>query len=290
MKQLIIIVSVVAMTALFGLWINPPGATVAGWPALPVVFLAIYAVQAAGFAHAVRYNTEHFYDLTGSVSFIGAIAVAAWLTQPLSTQSMLLAAMVVIWALRLGSFLFLRVKEVGEDQRFRQIKISKARFAVVWTLQGLWVSLTSCAALTAVLVNKPIAAVTPLAAVVLCVGAVIWLIGFSTEVVADRQKAAFRRDPINQGKFIRTGLWARSRHPNYWGEMVLWVGVAVTASPALEGAQWLVWVSPVFVYLLLTRLSGIPTLVRRAEQTWGADSDYQHYVQNTPRLLPKVFG
>jgi len=278
------------MTALFGLWINPPGATVAGWPALPVVFLAIYAVQAAGFAHAVRYNTEHFYDLTGSVSFIGAIAVAAWLTQPLSTQSILLAAMVVIWALRLGSFLFLRVKEVGEDQRFRQIKISKARFAVVWTLQGLWVSLTSCAALTAVLVNKPIAAVTPLAAVVLCVGAVIWLIGFSTEVVADRQKAAFRRDPINQGKFIRTGLWARSRHPNYWGEMVLWVGVAVTASPALEGAQWLVWVSPVFVYLLLTRLSGIPTLVRRAEQTWGADSDYQHYVQNTPRLLPKVFG
>lgn len=290
MKQLIMIVLLIMLTTLFGVLISPPVATIGGWPALAVVFLAIYAVQAIGFVHAVRYNTEHYYDLTGSLSFIGAIVTAGFVAQPLSIQGGLLLFMVIVWALRLGSFLFSRVREVGEDQRFRKIKTSKPRFALVWTLQGLWVALTSCAALTAVLAGKSLSEMSIMECVVLGLGGSFWVFGLLTEVIADRQKTAFRRDPANAGRFIQTGLWSRSRHPNYWGEMVLWLGVAITASPALEGLQWLVWISPVFVYLLLTRVSGIPTLVQRAERTWGNDAGYQHYVATTPRLLPKILG
>jgi len=289
-KQMFIIGIVITLTILFGVWVNPPSATVGEWPVLPIIFSAVYVVQAIGFTHAVRHNTEHFYDITGSVSFIGAIGAAAILAQSLSLQGGLLLFMVVMWALRLGSFLFTRVTEVGEDQRFRKIKRSKLRFALVWTLQGLWVSLTSSAALTALLVAKPIATLSPAASIVVWVGVAVWLIGFLTEVIADRQKATFRRNSANAGKFIQTGLWSRSRHPNYLGEIVLWIGVAITASPALEGAQWLVWVSPLFVYLLLTRLSGIPTLALRAQQRWGDDPDYLRYMDTTPRLLPKIFG
>jgi steroid 5-alpha reductase family enzyme len=254
------------------------------------VFLIIYVVQGVGFTHAVYRNTEHFYDLTGSLSFIGASIAAASLAQPLSMHGLVVLAMVIIWALRLGSFLFVRVREVGEDQRFRQIKTSKSRFALVWTLQGLWVSLTSCAALTAALAAKPMSTLSPMAFAAIALGTSVWLLGFVIEVVADRQKASFRRDPANAGQFIQTGLWHRSRHPNYWGEIMLWLGVAITASPALQGLQWLVWISPLFVYLLLTRVSGIPTLEKRAKQMWGSDPDYHRYVAATPRLFPKLFG
>jgi len=288
-KRIMIIISVVLLTVLFGVLVNPPSAAVGGVPALALVFLVVFGIQGIGFVHAVINDTEHFYDLIGSLSFMGSIIAAAIISASLTLQGVLLVLMVMIWACRLGSFLFIRVKEVGEDQRFRKIKASKLRFAVVWTLQGLWVSITSCAALVAVVGGKPLDELNLMGQVTIGLGVAVWLLGFTTEVIADRQKAMFRRDPSNKGAFIKTGLWARSRHPNYWGEMVLWAGVAIVASPALVGVQWLVWISPIFVYLLLTRLSGIPTLVQRAESTWGDDPEYRQYVANTPRLMPKFF-
>jgi steroid 5-alpha reductase family enzyme len=102
--------------------------------------------------------------------------------------------------------------------------------------------------------------------------------------VADRQKSAFRSDPANAGRFISSGLWAWSRHPNYFGEIVLWVGVALIALPVLSGWQHVTLVSPLFVYLLLTRISGIPPLERRAEEKWGDDPAYRAYVERTPVL------
>ena len=115
-----------------------------------------------------------------------------------------------------------------------------------------------------------------------------WLVGFTVEVVADRQKSQFRADPRNEGSFISTGLWARSRHPNYFGEILLWSGIAVMAVPYLSGTQWVVLLSPLFVYGLLTRVSGIPTLARRGRQLWGDDPAYQSYLAQTPRLIPRL--
>jgi steroid 5-alpha reductase family enzyme len=118
------------------------------------------------------------------------------------------------------------------------------------------------------------------------IGGLVWLFGFSMEVIADLQKSRFRADPANKGKFINTGLWAWSRHPNYFGEITLWVGVAIIALPILRGWQWLTLISPVFVFVLITRVSGLPMLEKRADEKWGGQEDYEAYKKRTPVLVP----
>ena len=118
-------------------------------------------------------------------------------------------------------------------------------------------------------------------------GIAVWTIGIVIEIVADRQKSAFRANPANKGKFIDTGLWAWSRHPNYFGEIVLWTGMAIIAVPVLEGWQWATLISPVFVYFLLTRVSGVPMLEASADERWGGQDDYEAYKRNTPVLVMK---
>jgi steroid 5-alpha reductase family enzyme len=181
----------------------------------------------------------------------------------------------------LGTFLFRRILAAGEDRRFREIKPSAARFLLTWTLQGLWVTFSLAAALAAITseyrVDLGFFAV---------LGAVVWLFGFGIEVIADWQKSKFREDPQNAGKFIQSGLWAWSRHPNYFGEIVLWIGVAIVALPVLRGWQWVTMISPIFIVLLLTRISGVPMLETRADEKWGGQPDYEAYKANTPVLLP----
>ena len=262
---------------------NPDALELGGWPALTVLALAAYLMQWVAFIPARLLQTERFYDLTGSLTYIavtlGAISVA---TAPSGAQ-WLIAIMILVWAGRLGSFLFRRIHAAGGDQRFDHIKISSSRFFVAWTLQGAWVVMTSCAALTAIVSTQPTALGT-----VYMIGAVMWVTGFAIEVIADRQKSRFREDPANAGQFINVGLWARSRHPNYFGEILLWAGIATMATPYLSGSQWIVLLSPFFVYALLTRISGIPTLAQRGQQLWGDDPAYQAYLSNTPRLFPRL--
>lgn len=227
-------------------------------------------------------KTEHYFDLTGSVTYITVTVVALLLSSDLDTRAVIVGAMVVVWAVRLGSFLFRRVRRDGRDGRFDQIKVDPLRFFMTWTLQGLWVLLTLACALAIItgLEREPIGWVAIL-------GIVVWVAGFAIEVVADRQKSTFKQDPANQGRFIASGLWAWSRHPNYFGEIVLWTGIAIMALPVLSGWRWVTLISPVFVTLLLTRVSGIPMLEARAEKRWGGEDEFRRYIQNTPVLVPR---
>jgi len=120
------------------------------------------------------------------------------------------------------------------------------------------------------------------------IGFLIWIFGFAFEVIADSQKNRFRANPDNKGKFIHTGVWSRSRHPNYFGEITLWIGVAIIALPILRGWQWVTLISPVFVTLLLTRISGLPMLEKRADDKWGGQQDYEDYKKRTPVLIPRI--
>jgi steroid 5-alpha reductase family enzyme len=225
-------------------------------------------------------KTEHYFDLTGSVTYVTVAVVALVLSEDLDARALIAGLMVVVWALRLGSFLFRRVRRDGRDGRFDEIKVDPLRFFMTWTLQGLWVLLTVACALAIItgLERDPIGWIA-------IVGIAVWIAGFSIEVVADRQKSAFKRDPANAGRFISTGLWAWSRHPNYFGEIVLWTGIAIMALPILSGWRWVTLISPVFVAVLLTRVSGIPMLEARAEKRWGEEEDYQRYVDSTPVLI-----
>ena len=239
-----------------------------------------FTIQWIAFVPAFIGKTERFYDLTGSLTYISVTLFALALSQGIDGRSLLLTLLVCIWAGRLGTFLFRRIRADGKDARFDAIKPSAPRFFVAWTLQGLWVFLTLCAALAAISALDP--ASFGLRDVV---GLAIWVVGFSIEVVADRQKSAFRRR--RPGHFVNDGLWAWSRHPNYFGEIVLWVGVATIASSTLRGWQWVTLISPVFVYLLLTRISGVPILEKRADERWGGDAAYERYKSTTPVLLLK---
>ncbi len=223
-------------------------------------------------------HTERYFDLTGSLTYLGAVACGVTLGNR-DPRALLLAVLVGVWALRLGSFLFRRIRAEGVDRRFDALKLDFTRFLLTWTLQGLWVFLTVSCALAAITAAsaKPLG---PLAVL----GAIVWITGFTIEAVADRQKAAFRADPANRGRFIATGLWAWSRHPNYCGEILLWVGIALIAVPALSGWPLVTLVSPLFVYVLLTRISGVPLLESRSDARWGEDPEYQAYKARTPVL------
>ncbi len=239
-----------------------------------------FGVQWLAFVPAYLRRTERFYDLVGSLTYLTVTAFAIGGTQSRDARSWVLGLLVGVWAVRLGSFLFRRIRSEGSDGRFDEIKQSASRFLVAWTLQGLWVFLTLCAALAAITTTAPADL-----GVLDGVGFSIWLFGFGLEVIADRQKSEFRRQ--NPGRYIDTGLWAWSRHPNYFGEIVLWTGIAVMASSTLNGWQWITLVSPLFVTLLLTRISGIPLLEKRADERWGDDAGYQAYKARTPVLIPR---
>ena len=258
------------------------GAVVFGVPLFALLVGLIFLIQWLVFIHAYVLQTEKFFDLTGSLTYISVVTLAVFLSDGADARAILLTVLVVIWALRLGSFLFTRIKKAGKDDRFDEIKPSFIRFLNVWTVQALWVTFTMAAALVAITATtrKPLD-------VFALVGFLIWGFGFAFEVIADLQKSRFRANPENKGQFIQTGLWSRSRHPNYFGEIVLWVGVALIALPVLQGWQWIALISPVFVTLLLTRVSGIPLLEKKADDKWGGHEDYESYKKRTPVLIPR---
>ena len=259
------------------------GSTKVGWvPVFALCALLAYVINWVVYIPSSRAKTEKYFDLTGSVTYLAVIVVALMLSDDLDARAVVVAAMVAVWALRLGSFLFRRVRRDGRDGRFDEIKVDPLRFFMTWTLQGLWVLLTvACALAIITSVERP--SIGWLA----ILGIALWLAGFAIEVVADQQKSTFKRDPTNKGRFISSGLWAWSRHPNYFGEIVLWTGIAMMAIPLLSGWRWVVLISPVFVTLLLTRVSGIPMLEARAQDRWGEDEDFQVYTRATSVLIPR---
>jgi steroid 5-alpha reductase family enzyme len=237
-----------------------------------------------GFIPAYLFQTEHYFDLIGSISYVATVALAFALTPSFGARGLVVATLICVWAVRLGSFLFIRVKKAGQDRRFTQIKTKFFRFLLTWTLGGTWVFITMAAGLAAMTSQSQ----SPVDAF-LVVGATLWVIGFGIEVVADQQKTAFRKDPANAEKFISSGLWSISRHPNYLGEIILWIGIAVIALPVLEGWQWVTLASPVFVSFLLLKVSGVPMLENNAESRWGNDPEFRQYKAKTPTLIP-YFG
>jgi len=249
---------------------------------LRVVILA-FLIQWVAYIPAYVFQTEKFYDLTGSLTYLSvtwyALILASGDFANANLANIVIVLLISLWALRLGSFLFMRIHKDGEDKRFRTIKPSATQFFMTWTLQGLWVSLCSMCALTAISSDSGV-----VVNALFYFGLGLFLLGFSIEIVADNQKSKFRSFPENRDKFITTGLWAKSRHPNYFGEIVLWAGIAVMSFSSLEGWQYLTLISPIFTYILLVYVSGVRMLEARADIKWRHDENYKKYKSNTPVL------
>lgn len=275
------IAGAVVVGALVALAGSDGGSSVGGVAVFAICAAVAFVINWLVFIPSNAARTEKYYDLTGSVTYLTVTLLAVALSETLDLRAGIVAVMVIVWALRLGTFLFLRIRRAGSDTRFDEIKTSPLRFFAAWTIQGLWVLLTAAAALAIITTS-----VSRDLGWLAYTGIVVWVVGFAIEVVADRQKSLFKLDPSNERRFIATGLWAWSRHPNYFGEITLWTGMALLAIPVLSGWQWVVLVSPLFVTLLLTRISGIPMLEAKADERWGDEPEYRQYKASTPVLIP----
>ena len=252
-----------------------------GFPALILIGITGYFIHWLIFIPSFLLKSEKYYDITGTISYIVMISISMISVSSLNMRSKVIAFLVVLWALRLGFFLLIRVFQIGEDKRFKDVKTSFTRFFMWFNMSALWVFLTTANAITAILNNSLI-----LYDLFFVFGISIWIIGFSIEAIADNQKRQFRKEVENKGKYISTGLWSLSRHPNYFGEILIWFGMAIIAFPTLVGWQYITLVSPLFVYLLLTRISGVNLLESSADKKWGSLSSYQEYKKETPILVP----
>ena len=264
------------------------GAIIYGLPVILLCAIVSFATHWIIAVPSLITSSEKYFDFTGMIATLLVVSTAMFalmrLGEQASIRSVFVATFVSVWTLRLGIFLYKRIVKAGEDKRFRDIKKSLPKFLMTWTLSALWVFLTTVNAITIIALNplEPIG-------VFFVVGTIFWFLGFVFEVVADRQKKYFSEQPENKDGFITHGLWSVSRHPNYFGEIILWTGIAIISLPFLSGWQFLTLVSPVFVFLLLTRISGLPFLEDKAEKKWGEDKDYIEYKNKTPILVP-FFG
>tara|TARA_Y100000385_G_scaffold227802_1_gene238846 strand:+ start:1582 stop:2460 length:879 start_codon:yes stop_codon:yes gene_type:complete len=252
------------------------------------LLVMVFVIQWIAYVPAFILKTEKFYDLTGSLTYIAAISFALYSTDTspnLDLGGLIIGVAIIIWAVRLGSFLFMRIHKDKKDGRFDSIKTSFSQFFMTWTLQGMWVFICSSAALVAI-ANPTGVVINSL----FFIGLALFILGFAVEVIADNQKTSFRSITENKDQFINEGLWARSRHPNYFGEITLWTGITVMGISTFEGMNYLAIFSPIFSYLLLVYVSGVRMLEYRGHKKWGHLDEYNNYKKNTPKLIPKIFS
>ncbi len=272
---------VIFLSSLIALAGSQESISISNIPLFGLVVILIFIIQWFVFIPSFINRTEHFFDLTGSLTFISTVLFTLMVIPEIYLRDVVIALLVIIWAVRLGSFLFLRVRKDGGDGRFDIMKTKFWWFLMTWNIQGMWVFLSLAAGLAAMTSNQKLEA-----DIFLLIGLVIWIIGFAIEVIADNQKSKFRSNSENKDKFISTGIWSWSRHPNYFGEILLWIGITVIALPVLQGWQFITLISPIFIIFLLTQVSGVRLLELRGNKKWGDNEEYQRYIQNTSVLIP----
>jgi len=279
-KQVLSLLAIWGLCAVVASLASHNSITVFGWPLFAVAAAYAVVVQWLAFVPAYLLKTESFYDLTGSFTFL-TLVWGAWLFSDSQFDSSLVAVLLIsCWALRLGFFLVWRMKKRGSDARFDQLKQKPLRYFLVWNIQALWIVITVSPALY--LITRD----TVPSSGWVYLGATVSVMGLLIEAIADQQKLRFVMSGATG--FMKDGLWSRSQHPNYLGEIMFWLGMSITASAAMKGGALLLWLSPLFVYLLLTRLSGIPLADARAEKKYGDDEQWRAYRRNTPKLVPRI--
>ncbi|MFT4343480.1 MAG: DUF1295 domain-containing protein [Candidatus Woesearchaeota archaeon] len=235
------------------------------------------AINLLMYAIAFKLKTDKLTDISYAITFITVISIAFILTEITLTKIVLLV-MVLLWGIRLGAFLLIRISKAKKDKRFDGIRESPLAFLTFWVSQGFiaWVLLLP--ALFFMYSDRPYGAL---------IGLAVWILGFSIETIADLQKYRFKQNTKNKGKFIQSGLWKYSRHPNYFGEICCWIGIFLYTLPALTPVQIaFALISPLSIIFVLVWFTGIPPLEKSADKKWGHLASYQRYKSQTSILVP----
>ena len=237
-------------------------------------------MNAAFFVVAAIRKTDVVTDLSYSLSF-AVLAIVLPFSGAGQSVQLVASLLVLVWAARLGVYLFRRILRIKVDHRFDEMRDRPLRFARFWILQAITVAVVMLP-VSYLLGRESAPDVGPW----MVAGAVIWLIGLALEAVSDAQKSAFKANATEGERFISSGLWKYSRHPNYFGEILVWWGLFLFAVPFLDGAAFAVVIGPIFITLLLVFVSGIPLLERSAEAKYGDDPAYREYKRRTSILVP----
>jgi steroid 5-alpha reductase family enzyme len=248
--------------------------------AIVLSFVIALALNGAFFAVAAARRTDVVTDLSYSLTF-ALLAVVLPFTGGREPSQLIASLLVLLWAIRLGGYLFRRILRMKVDHRFDAMRDKPLRFARFWLLQAVAVAVIMLP--VSYLLDRSGA---PGFGAWAAAGVAVWLAGLLIEAVADAQKSAFRSKDEHRGRFIASGLWRYSRHPNYFGEILVWWGLFLYAVPFLDGAAFAVVVGPVFITLLLLFVSGIPLLERSANEKYGDDPAYRDYKRRTSILVP----
>ena len=228
-------------------------------------------------------QTEKLFDITGSIAVWTMLLLVIFTQTTTSTRALLLATLCAIWTTRLGIFLLLRIQIHKVDKRFNDLKKSPIDFFNTWQLSAAWTFITLMCALSAIISPKQVS-LNNVDGILIC----LWIMAFLIESIADMQKFKFKTQ-TQKTPFIQSGLWKYSRHPNYLGEIIMWIAIACMAFPNLENWAHISLISPLFVIVLLTKISGINLLEEANLKKYGHLESYQHYIKTTGKLIPKIF-
>lgn len=227
------------------------------------------------FIPAFLFNTDKLTDLSYSLSFIFLVFLSFFLNT-LHKLNILVGILILVWAIRLGTFLFIRIKNIKKDKRFNNIRNNFLKFLSFWFFQGLSVWIILLPFLFFSNSNNP---------ELFYFGILVWFTGFITESVSDFQK--YQNKKKHPNNFVSTGLWKFSRHPNYFGEILCWAGIYLAVFPSLELIEKIIsLVSPFYIFILLRFISGIPILEKNANKKYKKNEQYQNYKNKTNLLIP----
>ena len=245
-------------------------------------FILSVSVNLIFFLVALTLKTDKVTDLSYSLSFMAiAPLLLAANGMNFSLQQLIVTLAIVVWGIRLGSYLFYRILLTKTDERFDDKRNNPKRLTAFWLLQitAVWLILMPY---SFYLTSRTVGGMS----FITLSGLAVYAAGLIIESVSDYQKFIFKKQPDNKGKWMDKGLWHWSRHPNYFGEMLVWWGLFVVVVPYLTGLKLLALIGPVFITLLLLFVSGIPLLEKSAEKKYGNNPDYVAYRDSTSLLIP----
>jgi steroid 5-alpha reductase family enzyme len=248
--------------------------------ALLIPALSLFAFMCALFIVSLWRNDNGTADVGYGLAFIVTVA-AAVLSAEASPHGLLLSALVLIWGLRLAIRIHRKNAGKPEDFRYRAWRESWGRwfiprsFLQIYLLQGAVVFVVVFPVVATIV--APALGVTGL----FVFGVALWVVGFLFESIGDAQLDRFIGNPANKGRIMMSGLWRYSRHPNYFGESLMWWGIAIAAASTTSYGI-LVYASPILITYLLLFVSGVPMLEKR----WAGNLEWESYARRTSVFVP----
>eukprot|EP00187_Rhodella_violacea_P007004 CAMPEP_0174909564 /NCGR_PEP_ID=MMETSP0167-20121228/69163_1 /TAXON_ID=38298 /ORGANISM="Rhodella maculata, Strain CCMP736" /LENGTH=319 /DNA_ID=CAMNT_0016153595 /DNA_START=74 /DNA_END=1033 /DNA_ORIENTATION=- len=253
---------------------------------LLITLLVTFVFQLVFFLITAVAQFDTLTDLAGSTNFLILALLTFFLAESYHARQILITVCAALWAVRLATFLFARILIWGHDNRFDEMRNSIPKLAAFWFGQFVWVWVVS---LPVTVTNATVERDPKLGAADF-VGVVMFAVGLLLEAVSDWQKLKFKQDKEKKGKWCDVGLWKYSRHPNYFGEILLWWGLFAISTPILSNGQWAVLASPLLISVLLLFVSGLPLLEASANEKYGGNPEFAPYRARTSIMVPMPNG